>query len=210
MPKQTFFNLSETKKNKIIEAAVDEFSEYSYDESNISRIIKQAGIPRGSFYQYFEDKEDIYLYIFGILTEEKKKTLLPCLQTFHTQSFFKTYKDLYIAGMDFAIKYPKYAQIAQLLITRPNQAIKEKFYHKGSDEADAMFYQLVERGKSDGELKKDFDTRLVSRILTAISTYVLQDYIEEWGEYKHKELLELINDVIHILEYGIKKKEKNS
>ncbi|MBA7547176.1 hypothetical protein ES705_39579 [subsurface metagenome] len=35
---------------------MDEFAEYGFDLASIQRVIRKAGIPRGSFYQYFEDK----------------------------------------------------------------------------------------------------------------------------------------------------------
>lgn len=64
MPKQTFYNLSEEKKNIIINAAKKEFSENNFYEATIKKIIKDAGIPRGSFYQYFDSKEDLFLFLF--------------------------------------------------------------------------------------------------------------------------------------------------
>ncbi len=63
MPKQTFFNLPNEKKRVILEAAKQEFSEMTLQEASIANIIKRAQIPRGSFYQYFEDKDDIFLYL---------------------------------------------------------------------------------------------------------------------------------------------------
>lgn len=62
MPKDTFFRLPEEKKKRIMEAADREFFSRSYAEASINRIIKDAEIPRGSFYQYFEDKKDLFLY----------------------------------------------------------------------------------------------------------------------------------------------------
>lgn len=59
MPKETFFNLQEEKKNKIIKAAKDEFERVSIEHASIKNIVEQAGIARGSFYQYFESKEDL-------------------------------------------------------------------------------------------------------------------------------------------------------
>ena len=44
-------------------AAENEFLENSFDAASINRIIKEAAIPRGSFYQYFESKEDLLIYI---------------------------------------------------------------------------------------------------------------------------------------------------
>ena len=63
MPKDTFFRLKEEKRNKIENALIDEFSSGSFEEASISNIILKAGIPRGSFYQYFEDKDDAVKYI---------------------------------------------------------------------------------------------------------------------------------------------------
>ncbi len=63
MPKDTFFNLSKEKKNKIVKAAKIEFTEYPLRKARVSNIIKTASIPRGSFYQYFEDLDDLYYYV---------------------------------------------------------------------------------------------------------------------------------------------------
>lgn len=63
MPSETFFNLSQAKRTKIILAAKKEFTENVLLKSRVSNIIKEAGIPRGSFYQYFEDLEDLYYYV---------------------------------------------------------------------------------------------------------------------------------------------------
>lgn len=51
------------KEKRIMAAAEREFLENSFEAASINRIIKEAAIPRGSFYQYFEDKKDIFLYI---------------------------------------------------------------------------------------------------------------------------------------------------
>lgn len=63
MPKQTFFNLPHEKRELLIKSAKKEFSRVPLSEASIANIIKSAGIPRGSFYQYFEDKEDAFYYI---------------------------------------------------------------------------------------------------------------------------------------------------
>lgn len=47
-----------------MDSAKKEFSRVPLGDASIAQIIKDAGIPRGSFYQYFEDKEDLYFYYF--------------------------------------------------------------------------------------------------------------------------------------------------
>ena len=66
MPKETFFNLPEAKRQRIIDLALAEFAEKDYDTASISRIVSQAGIAKGSFYQYFENKEDLYTYLLTL------------------------------------------------------------------------------------------------------------------------------------------------
>ena len=70
MPKKTFFNLPSNKKKKIINAAYDIFIEEEYENVNIRMITSKAEISIGSFYQYFEDKDDLYVYLISSI--EKK------------------------------------------------------------------------------------------------------------------------------------------
>lgn len=79
MPKETFFNLKLDKREKIEAALVNEFSRTTFEKASISNIIEEAQIPRGSFYQYFEDKEDAVKYImqkYAKLEKEKMYNLL--------------------------------------------------------------------------------------------------------------------------------------
>ncbi|WP_058306501.1 TetR/AcrR family transcriptional regulator [Gracilibacillus massiliensis] len=64
MPKETFFNLPTEKNQKLIDALKKEFSNTSLTDASIANIINYAQIPRGSFYQYFENKEDAFFYLF--------------------------------------------------------------------------------------------------------------------------------------------------
>lgn len=70
MPKKTFFNLSDEKRRRIVDAALQEFAAHSFNEASINQIIKYADIPKGSFYQYFTNKEDLYLYFLGEVSKE--------------------------------------------------------------------------------------------------------------------------------------------
>lgn len=63
MPSQTFFNLPDTKRKAIIDASMNLFIEHQYEGVTIRALAAKSGISIGSFYQYFEDKDDIYLYL---------------------------------------------------------------------------------------------------------------------------------------------------
>lgn len=63
MPHPTFDRLPSAKQKILKQAAIKEFATVSYNDASINKIIQDAGISRGSFYQYFDDKEDLYLYL---------------------------------------------------------------------------------------------------------------------------------------------------
>ena len=80
MPKDTFLNLSEDKKNKIINAAKKEFARVPIEEASIKNIVEEAEIARGSFYQYFESKEDLLKYILNSKAKNLEAFLKQSLQ----------------------------------------------------------------------------------------------------------------------------------
>lgn len=63
MPSKTFFHLPAEKRERLLLAAEEEFARVPYAEASINRMIRAAGIPRGSFYMYFRDKEELFHYL---------------------------------------------------------------------------------------------------------------------------------------------------
>ena len=80
MPKQTFIKLPIDKKETLIHAAKKEFSRVPLFEASIANIVKEAGIPRGSFYQYFEDKEDLYYFLLDEYSQRLRRRFISILK----------------------------------------------------------------------------------------------------------------------------------
>lgn len=93
MPRESFSNLSQEKKNRIYSAAKIEFIRHPYDDVSINRVIKTAKISRGSFYLYFENKQDLYYFVLNenrnIILDRLERSLL----SHHT--LFQIAEDLY-------------------------------------------------------------------------------------------------------------------
>lgn len=95
MPKQTFYKLPQEKQERILAAAKKEFTRVRYSDASINQIIRTAGIPRGSFYQYFEDKQDVFLYFL----QDYKKEIL--------SAFFKLVREMsgdFMAALSVSIE----------------------------------------------------------------------------------------------------------
>lgn len=117
MPKTTFFNLPEEKRRSIMEAAVDEFAKAPYQNISINHLIKSMNIPTGSFYQYFEDKKDLYFYVLSFyidalleesIHEHKKIDLLNVKEAGMADEFFsikrgvKYYQEIFVDNLEKA------------------------------------------------------------------------------------------------------------
>ncbi|GAA3016270.1 TetR family transcriptional regulator [Tetragenococcus solitarius] len=94
MPSETFFNLPEKKQKRILEAAKKEFSQSALKDASIANIVKDAEISRGSFYQYFDDIEDLYLYYFHSLGKDNHEQFLLSLKQ-HRGDLFVTFHDFF-------------------------------------------------------------------------------------------------------------------
>lgn len=94
MVKQTFINLLPEKQERILSAARKEFSRAPLNEASVANIIRDADIPRGSFYQYFNDLEDIFYYILEVHSKEIRQRLTTNLVRYKGD-IIKSFADLY-------------------------------------------------------------------------------------------------------------------
>ncbi|MCB6839412.1 TetR/AcrR family transcriptional regulator [Weissella viridescens] len=60
MVSPTFEKLKPEKKERLKRVLIEEFSNYTLDQAQVARIVKKAGISRGSFYTYFSNLYDAY------------------------------------------------------------------------------------------------------------------------------------------------------
>lgn len=100
MPKPTFFNLPDEKRQAILEIAIEEFAENDYQSASISRMVARLGIAKGSFYEYFEDKDDLYFHVL----EKALRDRLNFVQDqplAEGQPFFEYVRDRLESGLRF-------------------------------------------------------------------------------------------------------------
>lgn len=76
MPSPQFLRLPAAKQEKVTAALFREFTSHSLADAQVARIVKDAGIARGAFYNYFTDLKDAYLFLFA---HEMKQVHQPLL-----------------------------------------------------------------------------------------------------------------------------------
>lgn len=103
MAKQTYLNLPIKKRNTILNSLKKEFSRAALKDALVSNIVKDAKIPRGSFYQYFENIEDAYYYVIDEYSRDIKMYLLEEIKN-NNGDIIVSYQHLYIYILDMIEK----------------------------------------------------------------------------------------------------------
>jgi AcrR family transcriptional regulator len=71
-----FQNLPSEKRDLILNASLDEFALYGFEKASTNRIVRNTGISKGSLFQYFGSKKELY---FAVL-EHTARSLVEALK----------------------------------------------------------------------------------------------------------------------------------
>ncbi|MBA1335721.1 MAG: Transcriptional regulator, AcrR family [Firmicutes bacterium] len=206
MPKGTFFNLPDEKRERITEAAIDEFAEYSYEGASITRIVDNANIAKGSFYQYFEDKKDLFKHIIDIIGEKKLMYMTRLLKDFEKLDFFQAFREMYAAGIKFAKDNPRLSKIGNSLIKGADVKLMQEVLGEAIPKSNEFIKGMLLRGIQRGEIAPEIDADIVAYMLTELSISISEYFIKEMKAEDDMEILELADKMIFVIENGIKKR----
>ncbi|HOB91853.1 MAG: TetR/AcrR family transcriptional regulator [Bacillota bacterium] len=204
MPKATFFNLPKEKQKRIIDAAIDEFAARPFHQARVTAIADQAGIPAGSFYQYFEDKKDLYKYLISLIAHEKVSFVnQELVEKKEECGFFGLLREAYLSSIRFAKAHPRFVPIGIMLFS--DKELYHEIFGEYADRGVEFFKELLEQGKREGSVDPSIDTTLVANVLIGIH-FVLADFIIEDGKLDYDDMV-VIDQVLDLVENGIKKRD---
>lgn len=202
MPKNTFFNLNKEKQERIMDAILNEMSVHAYEHININNIIREANIPRGSFYQYFQDKDDMFSFFYTYIAEKKFAYWGNLLNFEDDMPFLKRFYLIYEKGLHFMKDYPKLVQVGKKILTS-EYLTQSEHYKQSMEMAINLYAKYIEIDQQKGRIRADIDPIFLSTIMIemlnrlTINEYI-KDNISEDNIGKH------VNQVIDIFEKGIR------
>lgn len=135
---ETFLRLPEEKRRRFLDAAWEEFTNARFVDVSVNRIVRRAGIPRGSFYQYFASKDDLLAFLLEdvrnyikreyhrVLTEnggDLFRAQMYCFDRMTREVQGDPPPDLMFLRCAKFVKYNQGLDIQKLLPTRPGQRL---------------------------------------------------------------------------------------
>lgn len=158
------------KRAEIARHAMELFAQYGFEDTPIRKITAHAGIGKGTFYDYFKDKEDILLEIVHLMFTDWTELMLAKIG--HMEDPLQQLIALVKEGSTLGDTFEQ-IMIIYMDIWRWSVSCK------GSDEFIIKFRTflieskevvagIIERAKDNGQLRKDLDSAAMAGVLIAL------------------------------------------
>jgi AcrR family transcriptional regulator len=198
----------------IEKVAISEFAAFGYDKASITRIVDQCKIAKGSFYQYFNDKKDLFFYLITRVNEEKLKALYPVLQKCEQYDFFTLIRELFMSGLKFAADNPEFALMGDWLFKNKGHPIYNEIIGIGLQNAQNVYTELLRSAISKGEIREDIELDFVSHTISSMNVSAVEYYFQSQKKEEtdirrlDESMISTIDLLIDFIKHGIETQKK--
>lgn len=211
MPTKLFLELNEEKRAKIIGASMAEFAQCGYANGSTNRIVRNAGISKGSLFKYFQNKDELYFYILDAAVQELTVSLEREVYAYSRDLFERI---IQYAEMEFAwyIAHPEKCRLITSAFTKSDTAIYQKiearYGERGRDIYDALLEGI---DASPLRLNKKKTADMIRWFLKGFNedfVICIETRQDKNIDILRREYMESLTDYMVILQSGLVAEEK--
>ncbi len=169
-------------KGKIIVAAWKLFYEQGYDDTTVEEIIEESGTSKGSFYHYFDGKDELLSslsYLFDEKYEELMQVMDPDMNAFDKLIYLNA--ELF-AMVENGVSLELLARLySTQLVTKGEKHLLDhnRTYYK-------VIRRIVTEGQARGELSSDYSVNEIVKAYALCERAIMYDWCICNGEYSLK------------------------
>ncbi len=201
MPKSTFSIISEEKRNRIYDAAALEFAREGYEKANIKNIADRAGVSKGSLYDYFDSKEELYLDVCTHGISLSRRNIDSIIDD--GKDFFSQIGDIFHQGLAFVVKYPQYAQLYVNISSSGMEQFADKLTLAVEKHTADYYKSAIRRGIDEGFIRPDLDVDMSAFLINSMYVMMIISVVSRHYRIRLGEYLSLTDDRV---EEGIRSK----
>lgn len=175
-------------KDKLISVALEQFSDKGYVKASINDILNEAGISKGTFYYHFKNKEDLYLYLVGVLITEKKRYFSQkvMVKAYEDNDIFSLLLLLIKTGLEFARDNPHIYRFSERFMKEKGTSIYDMALSKYNFDDNDLLNQLLKEAIERGELRRDIPENFIKSIVIFLLTHSVEIFNSmNLEEYEH-------------------------
>jgi AcrR family transcriptional regulator len=206
MPTSTFDKLKPEKKTRFLHAALQEFAQNNYESASITRIVQNLAIAKGSVYQYFDHKKDLYLYLIDYANRQRQIAIGQVLKQ-NFSDFFAMYEQVYLAGTKFDLANPILSQFLHNVAQERYAPDLGNLHQLTLKQSIEYFKNLLKTEQLKGNLRNDISVDTMAFLVVQIGTGVL-DFVQLQQLNPETSLPVFFREISSILAFGMKNKDK--
>ncbi len=177
---ELFKSLPLEKREKVFDAAVAEFASKGYRNASMNSLVRAAGISKGSIFQYFRTKRNLFDAVLELAVDRVKNYLRKVRSDTGEMPFPARLGTLLRSGFSFIDKHPLLSAIYfQLLQSGDAPFGTEKILQLrrlGNEFLAEMFDEAVSRG----EVRSDLDRQKTAFLVNSLMETLLRAYYTEF------------------------------
>jgi len=185
------------KKQQILEAAIRVFAKFGLPNTRMLHIAQAAGIGKGTIYEYFRSKEDLFIAAFNAFVKESNTRIEKRVRQIHDpeeklRAYFRGWIE--IADSDVM-------ELADIMLDMWAEGIrsteeKDKFNLKGMYENyREQIVQILDEGVRQKKFKP-MDTTIVSSIIIGTLDGLFIQWIMDRDIFQIREAMETLERII--------------
>jgi TetR/AcrR family transcriptional regulator len=209
---ELFQNLSPEKQEKVFQAAVSEFASKGYRNASMNSLVKTAGISKGSIFQYFRSKRNLFDAVLEIAVQQVKRHLKQVRGETEDLSFPERLEKLLRSGFHFIDQHPLLTAVYFQLLQSGDAPFGSERLIQLRRQGTEFLTELIEKAVSKGELTDDIDAQRAGFLVNSLLETLLRAYYTEFldsglGLYKgnSSELDLWIKTTVDLIFSGIRK-----
>lgn len=169
MPTVTWARVDPARRAAVIEAAEAEFGAHGFSRGSLNVIARKAGVAKGSLFQYFADKRDLYAFIAEIGSQRVRAYMEDLIRDLDpTRPFFEFLTDLLDGWVAYYAEHPRERSLhaaATLEVDTEARVSVRNVIHRHYLE---VLRPLIHGAQARGDLRADADTDVLLSLLLMI------------------------------------------
>ena len=180
MPKSTFNNLQEERKEEILHTCFEEFALNDYESASVSRIVRKLGIAKGSFYRYFASKKELYLFLMDHATAMRMENVKELFES-PVEDFFVLFENNFTMKINFDLHYPLVSAFLYNSMQERNHKELGNLLIRSKEMIIELLTPVIKKAQQRGKLRSDIPTDVI-----AYSIIQVQLGVYDFLMIKHK------------------------
>lgn len=156
-------NLEREKRERIINAALEEFAQKGYKNASTNEIVKKADISKGLLFHYFSNKKSLFLFLCGYSKDIFLDEFYSKLDYSETD-IIKRWKQIVLLKIELIKKHSDLYNFILTSATDDSIEIKREVENQVKNILEDAFGRLLENIDASG-FKEGIDIKRVSKII---------------------------------------------